>query len=234
MLPPINVVLVRSKYSGNVGSSARALANMGGSKLILVDPQTSINTKARQGAAGAQDKLQQRVVYPSMQEFYQKEAPGIHIALSARSGKKRQSLPLKDSLKHIIQFSDPVYFIFGPEDHGLTSDDMQFCHHVCHLPTFGDFTSLNLSQAVLLTLFSAQEFFSLNVKNPKLNLKTAPIPDDTLKQWIQLLGFNLDSPRVNAYTTLRDLILKSVPTEKEVQVLEATLQQTIRILKKQV
>ena len=54
----LRVVLVRPKYSRNVGMVARAMANYGLKHLILIEPQCEINMDAHEGAAGGQGPLQ--------------------------------------------------------------------------------------------------------------------------------------------------------------------------------
>ena len=51
-LPPA-VVLVRPREEGNVGAAARAMANMGLDRLILVEPAAEIGGVARAFAVGA-------------------------------------------------------------------------------------------------------------------------------------------------------------------------------------
>src|SRR5690349_16463745 len=86
----ICVVLVGTLYPTNVGAAARAIANMGADRLILVQPQCEINSKARQGAAGAQKSLEDITIYKDWDEFYSREGDGIRIALTRRDGKQRQ------------------------------------------------------------------------------------------------------------------------------------------------
>jgi len=42
-----------------------------------------------------------------------------------------------------------VALLFGPEDSGLTNDDLKYCHLLSAIPT-ADFSSLNLAQAVAI------------------------------------------------------------------------------------
>ena len=42
-----------------------------------------------------------------------------------------------------------VAFLFGPEDRGLTNDDLKFCQYTSCIPT-AEFASLNLAQAVAI------------------------------------------------------------------------------------
>ncbi|MGB5814349.1 MAG: TrmH family RNA methyltransferase, partial [Thermoanaerobaculia bacterium] len=51
------IVLVRPQEEGNIGAAARAMANMGLERLILVQPVAGIGRTARAFAVGAQDVL---------------------------------------------------------------------------------------------------------------------------------------------------------------------------------
>jgi len=45
-----------------------------------------------------------------------------------------------------------VAILFGPEDRGLTNEDLKLCHQLVNIPTV-DFTSLNLAQAVMVVCY---------------------------------------------------------------------------------
>jgi TrmH family RNA methyltransferase len=226
-----NVVLVEPLYSTNIGASARALANMGGGRLILISPQAAINSQARQGAAGAQEQLQKTVVYESWGDFLKLEAGGAYIALSKRGGKSRSPLPIEEGLSKILndrtEELPPIYFVFGREDNGLSTEDILKCDFTCSLPEYGNFSSYNLSQAVLLTLYIAHQSMpkAINAEKTKRSLD---FPDEALKNWLLNLGFDLEAPRINAFTTLKRMIQRSLPTDKEISSLEAALQQSLR------
>jgi tRNA/rRNA methyltransferase len=42
-----------------------------------------------------------------------------------------------------------IAFLFGPEDRGLTNDDLKYCQLISAIPA-ADFSSLNLAQAVVV------------------------------------------------------------------------------------
>src|SRR6185295_8611651 len=47
----------------------------------------------------------------------------------------------------------PVALVFGPEDHGLTNDDLRHCQCLVTIDTSLQYASLNLAQAVLLVCY---------------------------------------------------------------------------------
>jgi tRNA/rRNA methyltransferase len=233
----IHVVLVRTEHSANVGASIRAMANMGVERLIMIDAQCEIDSAAYAMAAGAQEFLPNVVRYGSWKEFFAAEGDGLRIAMTRRGGRKRKVVALESQICEITQTkTENLYLVFGPEAHGLDSDDLAMMNFSCHLPVFGDFASMNLSQAVLLTLFMVRQQFPPNAKSRQTTGKQESavqpfyFPDELIKQWIEAMGFDVAARRSSAYLTLRRLFLQNQPTAHELRVLEAILQQNIRKL----
>jgi tRNA/rRNA methyltransferase len=211
------------------------MSNMGAGRLILVDPIAAVNVEARQGAAGAQDKLQQRLIYRSLEEFQANEL-GICIGLCCRQGKYRTPEPIDWVLRHCDQNgtdSRPVYFVFGPEDDGLTTDEIAKLNLTAELPVYGDFDSLNLAQAVLLTLFIAQRTWS-DRKFDKIlsddNHSLIGEADDLLQHWLRAMGFDLNHRRGSAIKVARKLLLRGLPQPFELRIFNAILRQNIQML----
>ncbi len=48
--------------------------------------------------------------------------------------------------------NNKVAFLFGPEDSGLTNEELKYCHMTSSIPT-ADFSSLNLAQAVAILCY---------------------------------------------------------------------------------
>ena len=262
----LHIVLVRPIYARNIGMCARAMANMGAAQLHLVAPVLAENSapessrvpltdaspggfsseaelELRQGAAGAQEVLQNRRVYSSLQEFYAANEDGVRIALSARESGLRHPHPLQEYLARLsasenrpLQDSTrPIYLIFGPEDDGLSATDMELAHGVCYLPTYGSFKSLNLSHAVLLTLALVQAQLG-GVAEPRAVRPSPPaqktfFPEHTITQWLEAVGFDLSAQRKNAAKVFCRILLENAPTPDELRILESILQQNIRKLR---
>jgi tRNA/rRNA methyltransferase len=234
----INVVLVRPAFGGNVGAAARALANMGGDRLILVDPRCAIEEEARMGAAGAQKWLAEAQIHKSWEEFYAAEGRGFRVALTRRTGKRRLGKPLPETIADLRAQARPedrglpLYLVFGPEAHGLSADDMAWVNRAAALPVPGKFKSLNLAQAVLLALFVAKSEMEKPEKE-QAKPENGPalfFPDRSIRRWLEAMGFSLERRRMSAYLTLRRLLLQNWPCDRELQVLDAILQQNIRKL----
>lgn len=226
----INVVLVRPIYSRNIGMVARTMENYAADRLILIDPKTELNLEAQQGAARAQRPLNEVTIYKSFAEFYQKEDDGFRIAFSCRSGKSRKVEPYSDFLKE-KNIPYPLYLIFGPEDMGLSDDDLQLTNAICEFDIPGKNKSMNLSHAVNTALTLLNET-KLNKKNVKNKIKPSDYPLDSLKEFIKALNIDVNTHnKVNIYKVLQKLILRSYPNDKEWRMLEIVFRQSVRKLK---
>lgn len=153
------VVLVRPKYEGNVGASARAMGNMGLSDLRIVAPAeeeealTGASREAWSLAASGRGILTSAQVHPTLAEAV--EGCTVVVACTARPRRwKAWSVlgpgPSAELMSERIDAGEEVALVFGPEDHGLSTEDLELATHLCNIPTGGEVSSLNLAQAVLL------------------------------------------------------------------------------------
>ncbi len=254
----IKIVLAKTLYDRNIGSTSRVMDNMGISELILVAPQCEITYEAQLAAATGQTALQNRKVYLNWNEFYKNEPEGIRIAFTARDGRGRMVKNFDSQLKLFLEKhqqnlasddlaqansaaqGNTLYLIFGPEDAGLAAEDLENSNYCVSLPTFGDNSSYNLSHAVLLALFILRQNIGgqrttlegAQIKNAK-DLPPMTLVGETLKEWLTLMGLDLESHhKINAYTVIHRMLLQNTPTQKEYHMLETMLQQTIRKLKR--
>ncbi len=151
-LDNVAVVLVRPQFAGNIGSVCRAMKNMGLSRLILVSPaQDPLSPEARMMATSARNILQGAKVFPTLAEALS----GFRwiAGTSARKGRNRGPFisPREISPEIIAQArSVPVAVLFGPEDKGLTNEELAPCHALISMPTHTGLSSLNLAQAVMI------------------------------------------------------------------------------------
>lgn len=238
---PISIVLVKPLYSRNIGSVARVIANMGGHRLILVEPQCEIDLAARQGAAGAQTHLLEATHYSSWTDFFNTEPEGVRLAFCARTKTDTDPVSVKDRITWLkaenhLAAGRPLYLIFGPEDHGLTNEDLEYANFICTLPIYGNFKSLNLSHAVLLALYIIQSHLTESVAGDAEALLPATnsrfqFPQHIIQDWLQTLGFEIGERRTDVYKVLKRILLKNIATDKELRVLEAVLFQTVRKLR---
>lgn len=157
----VDIVLQRPRYPENIGAAVRAMRNMGLERLIVVEPENydleKILKMATHASAGMVQGIQR------FDDLGTALAPYEYVVgTTARLGKQRNEYATPASMaRKLIQFSqnNRIAVLFGPEDRGLTNEDVRFCHALVNIPT-AEFSSLNLAQAVMVVcyeLFQATE-----------------------------------------------------------------------------
>ncbi len=150
----ITIVLQRPRYPENIGSAARAMCNMGFSRLIVVDPVIWDESRIRRLATHTTDPIVNNI--QRFKTLGEALLPFAHVVgTTARLGGQRSVIKSPEVLSQkLISLSknNPVAIVFGPEDRGLTNDDLKRCHQLVNIPTV-DFTSLNLAQAVMVVCY---------------------------------------------------------------------------------
>jgi tRNA/rRNA methyltransferase len=153
-LQNITIVLNKPKYSGNIGSVARCAKNMGIGRLSVVDhlapDREEMGKMSTHLAAEVVDRIQ---YFDRLEEAL---APFHYvIGMTARKGAARGiMLSPREAAAHLIDISqhNEIALLFGPEDTGLTNNDLRFCHAVVTIPT-SSFKSINLSHAVMILCY---------------------------------------------------------------------------------
>ncbi|MFZ5769985.1 MAG: RNA methyltransferase [Thermodesulfobacteriota bacterium] len=147
----VAIVLVGPRHPENIGAAARIAANMGISQLLLVGAapldQERMSKTATHHNRGLLDALQIHA------DLGQALAPfSWVVGTSARQGRQRRLLtsPRRLVADLLPKLADNrVALLFGPEDRGLTNEQLKFCNAVACIPT-ADFASINLAQAVAI------------------------------------------------------------------------------------
>jgi tRNA/rRNA methyltransferase len=156
MLDGLAVVLFQPKFSENVGAAARACANMGVSRLILVAPRdfdpdraaALATAKGREVLSAAETATDLETALAPFSRVY---------GTTARVGGWRKGLvPPRAAAAEIasaLAGGETAALVFGPEDAGLANQETRLCGRLVTIPTAAEATSLNLAQAVLVLLY---------------------------------------------------------------------------------
>lgn len=153
----VRFILTEPSHPGNVGSSARAVKNMGFEDLWLVAPKTINMASDEQAialASGAADILDNTQSTPTLEHAL---APiTLAFALTARA---RDLGPPPCDIREAAQLarghlaahkSHHVAIVLGSERAGLTNTQISLCHRICHIPANPSYSSLNVAQALQL------------------------------------------------------------------------------------
>jgi len=149
------VVLVAPSGALNIGSVARAMANFGLSDLRLVAPQTDhLQDEARKMAVKATPILEQARVCAELADAL----ADCHMAFGTtrRFGKYRENLLHPDeaarTLLPLLE-KGQVALVFGREDRGLKTEELDLCQRLITIPTSERLPSMNLAQSVAVCLY---------------------------------------------------------------------------------
>ena len=150
----INIVLVNTNHSGNIGGAARAMKNMGLTRLTLVAPRDYPAPEATWRAASAADVIQSAKVVDSLEDAISDSQ--FVVGTSARG--RRIPWPIEDArvcAERIAENSsfERISILFGREDRGLLNEELQCCNLHCHIPTHDGYPSLNLAMAVQVVAY---------------------------------------------------------------------------------
>ena len=158
-LKNVSIVLNRPRYPENIGAAARAMSNMGFEQLIVVDPQNcDMSRILKMATHAASDVVEKMQVYEDLKTAIANL--NYIVGTTARLGGQRQlvssAAKLASKLAPITE-NNRVGLLFGPEDRGLTNDDIRLCHALVTIPT-AEFSSLNLAQAVMVVCYELRRY----------------------------------------------------------------------------
>ncbi|MGA9670735.1 MAG: TrmH family RNA methyltransferase [Terracidiphilus sp.] len=151
----IGVVLVSPRNPLNIGAAARAMANFGFQRLSVVAPFEAHWREAR-SAIGAPDLLQNAIETSSLAEALSDctLVAGTGTLTYRKPEQKVVVLPaLGELVEQELARGSRVALVFGPEKHGLTREELGFCHVLVEIPTDARQPSMNLGQAVAVCLY---------------------------------------------------------------------------------
>jgi len=150
----IVVILAGTKHPGNIGSAARAMANMGLGRLVLAAPRCEINEDARRMAKAGTGVLDNARIFPSLADAV--ADMNMLVGTTGKSGGYRSdaATPRQLAPKILDQAAEQtVGILFGPEDTGLIDDDLRLCQFVIRIPADRHAASINLAQAVMIICY---------------------------------------------------------------------------------
>ena len=191
----IAVVLCRPRLSENIGTAARAVANMGLGRLILVDPNKLEDDLMLAAATRCgQPVIEALTVFPTLEEAL----AGFQyvIGSTARLGNHRGPfLTPRQTARRVAELGPNINtaLVFGPERSGLTTAELRLCQAVVRIPTADPkSSSLNLAQAVLLIGYEVM--LADRPDNPAAKIKPAEASElqrmyDRLSETLVSIGF---------------------------------------------
>ncbi len=239
-LENVRIVLVRTKIAGNIGATARAMANMGLSDLVLVSPQADPNDRrARQRSARAEPLLTSARVADRLKDAL----TDVHwtVGASRRRGMYREAIEIDprtmaaDAVARIGE-GQRTALLFGPEDNGLDRTEVLACDAVVRIPSHEDYPSLNLAGAVTVCVY---ELFVAAAAAGATGTATAARPSaddpadgammvrlmDKLRDALTELGYLRPEHPEHLLSALRAILSRTELSVAEAQILMGLAQQ---------
>lgn len=153
--PAVSVVLVEPQGALNIGSVCRVMMNFGFTELRLVKPRADhLSKHARDMAVNARDLLKNAGLFGTLAEAL--ADCSLCLGTTRRFGKYRQDFLAPHEIAPLLARHDAgvkTALVFGREDDGLTTAELDLCQFFVTIATAPALPSLNLAQAVAICLY---------------------------------------------------------------------------------
>ena len=187
-LDDICIILAHPEESRNIGSTCRAMANMGIKKLRIVGKREDYKDRQIRILA-----IHAAYIWDNAEFFDSITDAASDCIISAgttrRRGKKRKEwLVTPEEFVSNGAFSEQgkIAVVFGNERTGLTDDELEECTMGIQIPSSPDFPSLNLSHAVQIMCYTLYR----KLETPGFSGYT-PIQLDRLDKTVTTIADNL-------------------------------------------
>ena len=220
------IILVRPQLPENIGMVARVMNNFSLKKLIIVNPREGwLNNKSINSAKKANDIINKVKIYKNLDEAV-KNFTYIIATTNRKRFINKNSTNNFNSISRIVKNHKKIAILFGPENSGLSNQDLRLCDLIFSISTNSISNSLNLSHAVAIISFKLFELDKSNKNNIKSQNNNF-ITKGELSKYFDYLFENLENK--NFFTpkektesmkdNIYNIYLKSPLTKKEIQTL---------------
>ncbi len=206
----ITIILKGTYYTGNIGSTARAMMNMGLKNLILINPRCEFTQETYARARSASHLFENAPVYSSLIEVSQQ----FELMLgTSRRGANRLHMRTAPGImaKEISEKYSLIKtaIVFGDEKAGLSNEDLELCAWYVTIPSHPGFESLNLAQSVMIICY---ELYKASLEEPDKILKERATGRNIyeltlhLEQFLKAIGFPNRGSENRAYADVKRVI----------------------------
>lgn len=154
------IILVEPAGPLNVGAIARVMKNMGMHQLVLVNPRCDpLGDEARQMAVHAGEVLEAAVVVATLPDALK----GCQRAIATTARTRDIGIvlePPRTTLPWLVEAipQETGALIFGPEDRGLSNEELSYAQRFVAIPSSPLYPSLNLAQAVAICCYELYQW----------------------------------------------------------------------------
>jgi tRNA (cytidine32/uridine32-2'-O)-methyltransferase len=235
----IRFVLTETSLSGNIGAVARAMKNMGLSRMELVRPRRFPDADAVARASGADNLLSAAGVHDDLASAL----AGCRLVVGSSARLRSVQWPQLDPQQCARTLLDEaaqgdVALVFGRESSGLTNDELGICHYLAHIPSDPAFSSLNIAAAAQVFAYEirrtalergASPSSTQNGQHDSLELLDLATADEMegfyghLAQTLTSIGFADPEQSSKLQRRLRRLFNRARPDRTEINILRGIL-----------
>ena len=228
-LDNIRIVLSHTSHPGNIGAVARAMKTMGLHSLYLINPKCFPDAEAEARAANAIDILQQAKVCIELDKALENTV--LTAAVTVRPRELSHTIfDARQGAMELVQQAQqqPVALLFGRENSGLTTTEVNKCQIIIHIPANPQYPSLNLASAVQVMAYELRMALAGNPTHPAVSGVTANFNElellyAHLEQLMIASGFlDPQKPKLLMQRTRR-LFARARLEKEEVQILRGIL-----------
>jgi len=236
----VEIVLVSPRNPLNIGAAARAMANFGFQHLSIVAPFAT-NWMEAKSAVGAPDLLRDARVHETLAEAVadctlvlgtgslDRRRPVQSIFDLPKAGEQIRSILKEPGAPGLASETwaqgkrqPRIALVFGSEKHGLTSDDLSWCHALIFVETCEAQPSMNLGQAVAVCLYEISRTPATPEPPP---LEPARQPDsaqldrlaELIEQTMEAVNYTTRGMRSANGAALRILLRRLMPKEADLR-----------------
>ncbi len=222
------VVLVEPAGALNVGAVARVMKNMGLDQLVLVKPQCDPQApEARQMAVHGQALLDNAQVYGDLPSALQ----GIRRIIATTNRPRTLTMPLERPEVALSWLKgEASALLFGPEDRGLSNQELSYAQRLVCIPSHPDYSSLNLAQAVAICAYELYREDSPPA--PAVPVRQLACQEELegyfhhLEQLLGQIGYLHPHTAASRMAKLRQIYLRAALSSAEVALIRGVLTQT--------
>ncbi len=229
-LDNIRIVLVNTQFPGNIGAVARAMKNMGLSRLYLVNPGCKLDKEAWIRATSATEILEKITIADTLSEVIS----DCQLVVGTSTRDRGMSLPILTAREcgekiaaEAVQ--SQAALVFGQESCGLSGEDLMQCNFHAYIPANPEYSSLNLAAAVQTFTYEIFQAAEQEQARPKDYHFYYPANRDMayfyshLEKVLRDIGFIIPQHPGQMMQRLKRLFNRARPDEKELNILRGIL-----------
>jgi tRNA/rRNA methyltransferase len=228
------VILVEPQLGENIGTTARAMANFGLSRLRLIKPRDGWpNPRAYVAASGADRILDEAALYDTVEAAI---ADCTYVlAATARAHDQAKPVIGPEEAARVmaprIAAGEAVGVVFGRERYGLENTEVALTDAIVTYPVNPAFASLNLAQAVLVIAYEWFKLVTAGALPFAMPQKSDPATKEQLFAFFENVERELD--RVEFFRpaekhetmmiNLRNIFHRMQPSRQDIQTLSGVI-----------